>query len=194
MDKIENKVTFGLKNVHIAPITSLALGTGIITYGDVFRFPGAMELTLEPKGESGAIQADDIDYHFMNSNEGYEGKLKVPHIIQEFAEKIFGEVKDEITGVLTEVAEAEPTPFAMMFEFSGDKNKTRYVLYYCSASRPSTGSATKSGTTVNERELSFNASPRPLDSVVKRSITSADKKEVYDNWFKTVYEPTEVGR
>ena len=80
-----------------------------------------------------------------------------------------------------------------MFEFSGDKNKTRHVLYYCSASRPATGSKTKSGTSVNERELIFNASPRPLDTAVKRSVTSADKKEVYDNWFTKVYEPDAVG-
>jgi len=185
----EDKVTFGLKNVHIAPITEIAAETGVITYGDIFRFPGAMELTLDPKGESGAIQADDIDYHFMNSNEGYEGKLKIPNIIETFKTKILGEVKDSKTGVLTEKGDAETTPFAIMFEFSGDKNKTRYVMYYCSATRPSNGSKTKQGTSVNERELLFKSSPRPLDTVVKRSITSADDKTSYDNWFKKVYEP-----
>ncbi|MDS2979446.1 phage tail protein, partial [Streptococcus pneumoniae] len=51
---------------------------------------------------------------------------------------------------------------------------------------------TKNGTSTNERELSFKASPRPLDTVVKRSITSADDKDAYDNWFKKVYEPTAV--
>ena len=192
MTKTENKVTFGLKNVHIAPIETISGDTNVISYGKIFRFPGAMNLELEPKGESKAIPADDVDYHFMNSNEGYEGKLKVPHITEEFATKILGELKDEQTGVLTEKGDASTKPFAIMFEFSGDQNKTRYVLYYCSASRPSNGSATKSGTTVNERELSFKASPRPLDSVVKRSITSADKKEVYDAWFTSVYEPTSL--
>ncbi|CYZ55644.1 phage major tail protein [Streptococcus suis] len=190
---MENKVTYGLKNVHVAPITNISNETGVLTYGDIFRFPGAMEITLEPKGESGSVDADDIAYHFMNANEGYEGKWKVAHIIEQFATKILGEIKDTETGVLTEKGDAEPTPFAMMFEFSGDKNKTRYVLYYCSASRPATGSKTKSGTSVNEPELTFNASPRPLDSVIKRSVTSADKKEVYDNWFKKVYEPVAVG-
>ena len=109
-----------------------------------------------------------------------------------FTTKILGEIKDAQTGVLTEKADAEFTSFALMFEFSGDKNKTRHVLYYCSASRPGNGSKTKNGTNVNERELGFKASPRPLDSVVKRSITSADNKEIYDNWFKKVYEPTAV--
>ena len=42
----------------------------------------------------------------MNSNEGYEGKLKVPHITEEFATKILGEIKDEQTGVLTEKGDA----------------------------------------------------------------------------------------
>ncbi|HFU4026333.1 TPA: major tail protein [Streptococcus suis] len=189
---MENKVTYGLKNVHVAPITNISTETGVLTYGDIFRFPGAMEITLEPKGESGSVDADDIVYHFMNANEGYEGKWKVAHIIEQFATKILGEIKDTETGVLTETGSAEPTPFALMFEFSGDKNNTRHVLYYCSASRPATGSKTKSGTSVNDRELSFNASPRPRDSVIKRSVTSNDKKEVYDNWFKKVYEPAAV--
>ena len=190
---MENKVTYGLKNVHVAPITNISTETGVLTYGEIFRFPGAMEITLEPKGESGSVDADDVAYHFMNANEGYEGKWKVAHIIEQFATKILGEIKDTETGVLTEKGDEGPTPFALMFEFSGDKNKTRHVFYYCSASRPATGSKTKSGTNVNERELTFNASPRPLDSVIKRSITSADKKEVYDNWFKKVYEPAAVG-
>lgn len=46
----ENKVTFGLENVHIAPIKTLA-ADGVITYGDVFRFPGAIELILDTKGK-----------------------------------------------------------------------------------------------------------------------------------------------
>lgn len=188
----ENKVTYGLENVHIAPIKIIG-ENGVITYGDVFRFPGAMELTLDTKGETASVKADNKDYHFMNSNEGYEGKLKIPHIIDEFATKILGEIKDAQTGVMTEKADANSTEFAMMFQFEGDKNKTRYVLYYCFASRPSIGSKTKNGTSTNERELNFKASPRPLDTVVKRSITSADDKNTYDNWFTKVYEPTVVG-
>ena len=97
----ENKVTYGLENVHVAPIQSIS-ETGVITYGQVFRFPGAMELTLDPKGDSGSVKADNIDYHFINSNEGYEGKFKIPHIIEAFATKILGDVKDPSTGVVTE--------------------------------------------------------------------------------------------
>ena len=50
----ENKVTFGLKNVHIAPVKTIG-ADGVITYDEVFRFPGAMDLTLDPKGDSGPV-------------------------------------------------------------------------------------------------------------------------------------------
>ena len=51
MTKTENTVTYGLKNVHIAPIESINSETKVISYGQIFRFPGAMNLELEPKGE-----------------------------------------------------------------------------------------------------------------------------------------------
>lgn len=74
----ENKVTFGLKNVHVAPIKSIG-ADGVIAYDEIFRFPGAMELTLDPRGESIPIKADDIDYHFMNSNEGMKEIQNLSH-------------------------------------------------------------------------------------------------------------------
>lgn len=192
MTKPQNKVTYGLENVHIAPIASMSTD-GTLTYDTVFHMPGAIDLELNPKGESGSIKADNIDYHFMNSNEGYEGKLKCANITNEFLTKILGEKVDEATGVMTESSDVEPKGFAMMFQFEGDANKTRYVLYYCSASRPSIGSSTKDGIKVNEPELNFNAGPRPLDKVIKRRITSSDDKTTYDGWFKSVYEPVAVG-
>lgn len=192
MTKKDNKVTFGLENVHIAPITSVDTD-GVITYGEVFRFPGAIELELNPKGESGSLKADNIDYYLINTNEGYEGKYKCAHIIQKFLTEILGEKLDEETGVMTEVADVQPKEFAMMFQFEGDVNKTRHVLYYCSASRPSNGSGTKDGSKVNERELDFKASPRPLDKVVKRSIPSDGDETIYKDWFKKPYEPARVG-
>lgn len=36
---MENKVTYGLKNAHVAPVASISAETGVITYGEIFRFP-----------------------------------------------------------------------------------------------------------------------------------------------------------
>ena len=45
-----NKVKFGLCNVHIAPIT--AVSGASITYDTPFAIKGAVNLTLDPEGES----------------------------------------------------------------------------------------------------------------------------------------------
>lgn len=43
-----NKVTFGLKNVRYAVVEEDS--NGKITYGEVERQPGAVELKMDPKG------------------------------------------------------------------------------------------------------------------------------------------------
>ena len=46
------------------------------------------------------------------------------------------------------------------------------------------------GSDINEVELKFTASPRPLDQVVRRRTTEDTPETVKKNWFKSVYEPT----
>ena len=98
---------------------------------------------------------------------------------------------DPTTKTISEIANAEQKNFALMFRFEGDKKETLHVLYYCYASRPSMGSKTKSGSDINEVELNFTASPRPLDKVVRRKTTEETSDEIRQNWFKEVFEPRE---
>ena len=67
----ENKVKFGLSNVHIAKITEEA---GVITYGTPFAMPGAKSLTADPEGETTPFYADNIKYYIATSNQGYSSK------------------------------------------------------------------------------------------------------------------------
>ena len=53
----ENKVKFGLSNVHIAKITE---EDGAITYGTPFAMPGAVSLSADPEGETTPFYADNI--------------------------------------------------------------------------------------------------------------------------------------
>ena len=78
----------------------------------------------------------------------------------------------------------------LMFRFEGDKKETLHVLYYCYASRPTVASKTKSGSDINEVELKFKASPRPLDKIVRRRTTEDTPEDVKKTWFTKVYEPT----
>ena len=54
-----NKVKFGLSNVHIAPITYSGSN---VTYGTIFELPGAVNLSLDPAGESADFYADNTKY------------------------------------------------------------------------------------------------------------------------------------
>lgn len=184
----KNKITFGLQDVHWAEVTSEGTD-GALTYGSIERLRGAAELTLEPRGDKGSYMADNITFYTSESNDGYEGTLKVALLSQAFLTRVLGEKLDETTKTISEIANAEKKNFALMFRFEGDKKETLHVLYYCYASRPSVGSKTKSGSAINEVELTFTANPRPLDKIVRRRTTEETSDDIRQNWFKAVFEP-----
>ena len=57
----KNKVEFGLENVYFAKAT-LEQTDGTITYDKPVKWPGAVELSLEPSGDLIKFKADNIDY------------------------------------------------------------------------------------------------------------------------------------
>ena len=85
----------------------------------------------------------------------------------------------------------ESVKFALLFEFDGDVNAIRHVLYNCSASRPSIESETKEDTIEPGTEtLSITADPRS-DGLVKARTGDTTEKAAYADWYKSVYLPTE---
>ena len=81
----------------------------------------------------------------------------------------------------------------MLFEFDGDVKAVRHVLYNCSANRPTISSSTKTNTKEpNTNELSFVSSPRSSDLAVKTKTTATTPKNIYDNWYKKVYEKADT--
>ena len=187
MSKKKNKVRFGLKNCHYAKATFDEDGN--VTYAKPVRLPGAVSLSLDPEGENENFYADDIVYYVLNNNAGYEGDLELALIPEEFLKDILHEEEDA-NGVLTENANNEFERFALLFEFTGDKNAIRHVLYCCSASRPSVEGETKEDEKeVKTEELSIIASPL-ANGYVKTKTTVNTSKAVYDAWYDAVYEPT----
>ncbi|WP_342541047.1 major tail protein [Heyndrickxia sp. FSL K6-6286] len=181
-----NKVNFGLKNVYYAPFT---ITDGVITYEKPISIPGAVELSLEPRGEMIEFYADDMLYYSANNNQGYDGTLSIANIPEQFAIDALGEVKDETDMVLTEKSSSKPKPYALMFEFDGDVKATRHVLYNCTANRPTISSSTKTDSVEPQpNELTFVSSPRETDYAVKTKTTETTPQEVYDAWYTKVYE------
>ncbi|MBY5006089.1 phage tail protein [Streptococcus suis] len=186
MSTTENRIEYGLENVHYAKITSEA-SDGTLTYETPKRLPGAVKIDLEPQGETINFQADNTDYYTGETNQGYSGTLTIAKMTEEFETEILGQKKGS-DGTLSEFSDANASKFALLFQFEGDQNAIRHVLFKCSVSRPKAGSETKKADP-NTTELSFTASPRIKDKKVKTKTTKDIKKEVYDKWFKKVYEP-----
>lgn len=182
-----NKVNFGLKNAHYAPITVDA-ETGEETYGTPVKLPGSVELSLEPRGDMVEFYADDMLYYSAPNNQGYDGTLSIANIPDKFAVDVLGEEQDAEDEVLTEKSNAKPGRFAFMFEFDGDVKATRHVLYNCSANRPTVSGSTKTDSVEPQpNELSFVASARESDNAVKTKTLTTTPDEIYNAWYESVY-------
>ncbi len=187
----ENKVVFGLKNVHYSVISEDET-TGATVYGTPIALKGAVEISLEPRGETSDFYADDILYYTTSTNAGYEATLTVANITPEFRRLVLGEEMGTTDFVMTENTNQRPNKIAFLFEFDGDQKAVRHCLYNCTVTRPSITSATKTETAEPQsQELTMISAPRE-DGIVKRSTTVETPPEVYDAWYGAVYEPATV--
>ena len=92
-------------------------------------------------------------------------------------------------GVLVEKNDAELKQFALLFEFDGDVNHIRHVLYCCTASRTAVEGETNTDTKTPKTETcSFTAAALDNGLVKCRTCEETDS-EVYANWYKAVYVP-----
>lgn len=183
----KNKVKYNLKNVYAAVLTKGDDGT--FSYAAPISIPGAVSISLDAEGDSTPFYADGIVYFRSTSNNGYSGDLEIALIPEWFRTDILQEVKDA-NGVLIERSDnTESVYFALLFEFDGDVNAIRHVLYNCTASRPSIESQTKESSIEPGTEtLSMTADPRE-DGLVKSRTGDETAEAVYNNWFKSVYVP-----
>ena len=181
-----NKITYGLSNVHVWPITSTS-DAGVPTYGTKIKMPGAVEMSIDAEGSSDPFYADDSTYYQGTANNGYSGSITFADLVDEFLTTIMKEVKDT-NGAQFENADVEPLEFAMAFEFKGDASKRRHLLYRCKATRPGIASSTREDSiSPNTQELSFSAMPRLDNHDVKTKAEESDA--AYAVWYgETPYE------
>lgn len=184
---MENKVVFGLSNVHIAKLTET---NGAITYGTPFSLPGAVNLTMDKEGAMSIFRADNTDYYKKPSNNGYSGSLEIADVIEKFLTDILGQYKDA-NGALFENADDNVSRFAMMFEIEGDIRKRRIVFYDCLAERPSMEYSTteQDDVGVKTATMDLSISPRSTDKEVKAVLeASTSNQTAFNSFFTTVYE------
>lgn len=121
-----NKVKYGLKNAHYALLTIGEDGT--VTYGKPIPIPGSVNLTMDAQGDTSTFYADNMAYFVTAANDGYSGTFEVALIPDQFRQDVLHETLDEAAQVLVENINNQTSPFALLFEFDGDKKATRHVL------------------------------------------------------------------
>lgn len=187
---MENKVKFGLAKLAFAVATIAADGSA--TYGDVIMNPGAVSLSMEPQGELTPFRADNMDYYTSNDNRGYEGDVEVARFLDAVKAAIWS-IATAGNGLKYEDADAEAVHFAMLFEFSGDKQKVRHVFYNCVATRPAVSSQTTGDTTEPQTETSTVTASPVYVAGLDKNVTKAKcypGDAAYDTFYDAVTEPT----
>jgi phi13 family phage major tail protein len=185
-----NKVTFGLEQVHIAfrdtaSQTQPAWETPI-------AIPGAVRFSPEPQGETSTFYADNSPYFIANSNNGYTAELEMALIPDSVLAEMLGWEIDS-NGMLVEVTDAIPRPFALMGQVQGDQKNRRFVYYNCVASRPSKEHTTK-GENIEPSTDVLNLTISPIEingkNIVKGTIElNETNATAYNNFFSSVTLP-----
>ena len=181
-----NKVRYGLKNVHYATVTFASDGTP--TFGTPVAIPGAVSASLSKQGDTYTFYADDGSYFELGDNASYEGDLVIALIPQSFRVAALGETLDG-KGVLFEDSNPTRGHFALLFEFTGDVNAIRHVLYNCTAAENTIEGQTKGeNIEVQPETLTITAKALPNGGPVKARTGDTTDATVYSEWYTTVHQ------
>lgn len=182
-----NKVKFGLKNVHYALITTDEDGN--ISFGTPKAIPGAVSLSLDAKGDTNTFYADDVAYYVTTGNDGYSGTLEIAVIPDHFRKDVLGETEDETSHVLVENAFAEPKPFALLYEVSGDQKASRRVMYNCAVGRPGENAKTNEASKTPQTDTMNLTASALADGKVRARTTENTSDTVFNAWYQSVWMP-----
>lgn len=186
-----NKIKYGLSNVYYAVATIATDGTA--TYATPVAIPGAVNLSLAPQGDNVKFYADDIEYWVANGNNGYQGDFEMALVPDSFCQDVLKEIADS-KNVLVEDANSEIVHFALLFQFKGDQEARKFVLYNCTCNRSDVASATKGESVdVQTEKLTITASSI-YNASLQKNITKARTKAntdatTYSGWYNAVYIP-----
>lgn len=188
----ENKVRFGLSNVHYAILTEGSSNA----WATPVAVPGAVSLTVDANVASSDFYADNVAYFRTFANNGYTCTLEMAKITEKMLDEVFGMAADA-TGVIREKTGVEPKPFALLFQVEGDQADENYLFYRCvPSSKPNEGSQTTGENGAEPQTQSFEFSALPLvtgaanqKGLIKAKTGSTASTSVISGWYGAVNVP-----
>lgn len=170
----ENKVRFGLSNVHYA----------ILTEGDTnvwatpVAVPGAVNLSIDANVASSDFYADNVTYYRTFSNNGYDCTLELARIPDQMLADIWG-ITADTNNIIREFSGITPKPFALLFQIEGDQDEELNVLYRCVPSgKPNEGSqTTEDSAEPVTQSFDFGALPVVTGTATQKGVIKARTTE-----------------
>lgn len=179
-----NKVKFGLKSLYYSIIT---FGdNGAVTFASPVAIPGAVDMSLSKNGDTYEFYADDDVYFEVADGDVYEGDLEMALIPDGFRTAVLNESLDS-KYVMFESSTDQKVHFALLFEFTGDANAIRHVLYNCTAYENEISGTTKQKSVeVKTEKIHIKARPLPNGYIKAKTGASTDAT-TYSGWYSNVY-------
>lgn len=177
-----NKIRYGLSNVHVG---SLTFEDSAPVFGTPKAYPGAVNITMDPEGDDSPFYADNMVYYTSTTNNGYSGNLEMAYLHEWFETEYLG-FKTSSEGMIVETADAKPSAMYMMFQFEGDVNATKHILYNVQASRPSIEGKTREDAT-EPATVTIPYTAMPLQTSTGAFVKAKCPKDSsnYDKFFET---------
>lgn len=186
-------VRFNLKNVHYALLTeTVQSGQTVYSWGTPKHVPGAVSLDLSQEGEVTPFYADGVTYYRSIANNGYSGSLEMAKFPDEMMQDVWGDTLGTTSKVLTESANVQPKPFALLYqidldEMGGTPSDEYYVLYNVTGTRPNIGSATIEDAKEPQTQTSDIAAIPLGNGKVLARTTASTPTATKTGWFSSVF-------
>lgn len=179
----KNRVKYRLKRLYYAPAT-IDETAGDIAYDTPIRMPDAVSISLSPKGDLIVTYADAQEIILGRDNAGYDGEAELLRIPESFETDCLGSTKNE-DGTIEETTDDNSKPFALLFEFEGDKKGIRHCMFLCYASKQTLDGSNGETKTPTNDKIAIKCRAR-ADGKIKIKTGDSTPAEVYDNWYNVV--------
>ena len=178
-----NRVKYRLKCLYYAPAT-VNEETSEVTYAAPIRMKDAVSISLSPKGDLIVTYADAQEIILGRDNAGYDGEAELLRIPESFETDCLGATKN-VDGTIDESEGDNSKPFALLFEFEGDKKGIRHCMFLCYASKQTLDGSNGETKTPTNDKIAIKCRAR-ADGKIKTKTGDDTTEEVYNNWYNAV--------